>query len=242
MLAKLVDIQYERNDVDFAARASSACAATASRSGPSYEEFAFRIEFWGDEVEQLSIINPDQRRGDRQLAADCSSTRPSTSSCPRSGSTTRSTRSSKELDERLEQFQQQGKLLEAQRLNARTRFDIEMMQEVGYCPGIENYSRPLTGRAPGEPPDTLFNFFPDDFLLFVDESHVTVPQIRGDVRRRPQPQDDAGRARLPAAQRAGQPAAEVRRMGGADQPGGLRLGHARPATNWSRPAARSSSR
>jgi len=84
-----------------------------------------------------------------------------------------------ELDERLELFKSQGKLLEAQRLSARTRFDIEMMQQVGYCPGIENYSRPLSGRPPGSPPDTLFSFFPDDFLLFVDESHVTVPQIRG---------------------------------------------------------------
>jgi len=85
----------------------------------------------------------------------------------------------RELDERLEQFKREGKLLEAQRLSARTRFDLEMLQEVGYCPGIENYSRPLAGRAPGSPPDTLFSFFPDDFLLFVDESHVTVPQIRG---------------------------------------------------------------
>ena len=84
-----------------------------------------------------------------------------------------------ELDQRLAEFEAQGKLLEAQRLSARTRFDIEMIQEVGYCPGIENYSRPLSGRAPGSAPDTLFSFFPKDFLLIVDESHVTVPQIRG---------------------------------------------------------------
>ena len=84
-----------------------------------------------------------------------------------------------ELHQRLEQFKREGKLLEAQRLSARTRFDIEMIQEVGYCPGIENYSRPLSGRPAGTPPDTLFSFFPDDFLLFVNESHVTVPQIRG---------------------------------------------------------------
>jgi len=84
-----------------------------------------------------------------------------------------------ELKEQLEEFKDHGKLLEAQRLNARTRFDIEMLQQVGYCPGIENYSRPLSGRPPGSPPDTLFSFFPDDFLLFVDESHVTVPQVRG---------------------------------------------------------------
>src|SRR5205814_566508 len=83
-----------------------------------------------------------------------------------------------ELDERLQQLREAGKLLEAQRLSARTRFDIEMLQEVGHCPGIENYSRPLSGRQAGEPPHTLYDFFPDDFLLFVDESHVTVPQIR----------------------------------------------------------------
>jgi excinuclease ABC subunit B len=83
------------------------------------------------------------------------------------------------IAERLEQLKNAGKLLEAQRLSARTRFDIEMLQEVGYCPGVENYSQPLSGRSPGSPPDTLFSFFPDDFLLFVDESHVAVPQIRG---------------------------------------------------------------
>ena len=85
----------------------------------------------------------------------------------------------RELEERLEELKRAGKLLEAHRLSARTRFDLEMLQEVGYCPGIENYSRPLSGRAPGTPPDTLFSFFPEDYLLFVDESHVTVPQVRG---------------------------------------------------------------
>jgi len=84
-----------------------------------------------------------------------------------------------ELDARLEELKSQGKLLEAQRLNARTRFDIEMLMEAGFCPGIENYSRPLSGRAPGSTPTTLFDYFPDDFLFFVDESHVTVPQVRG---------------------------------------------------------------
>ncbi|MCR5164517.1 MAG: UvrB/UvrC motif-containing protein, partial [Thermoguttaceae bacterium] len=85
----------------------------------------------------------------------------------------------KELAQQLEKFKDEGKLLEAQRLSARTRYDIEMLQQVGYCPGVENYSQPLSGREPGTPPDTLFSFFPEDYLLFVDESHVTVPQIRG---------------------------------------------------------------
>ena len=210
-------------------RASSASAAIASRSGRPTRNSPCAIEFWGDEVEQLSIINPTSgevierheelfiypskhfvlpeeriaggRRRDQARAGRAAGTR-----CIAT-----------------------GKLLEAQRLNARTRFDIEMMQEVGYCPGIENYSRPLSGRPPGSPPDTLFSFFPDDFLLFVDESHVTVPQVRGMYRRRPQPQGDAGRARLPPAQRAGQPAAAVRGMGaGRIKQVILRLGHAGP--------------
>ena len=177
MLARLVDIQYERNDVAFESgkfRVRGDCVEVF----PSYEEFALRVEFWGDEVEQLSQINPTsgeviQRLDelyvypakhfvlpDERIAAAIDEIQ-------------------QELDERLALFKRQGKLLEAQRLSARTRFDIEMMQEVGYCPGIENYSQPLAGRPPGSPPDTLFSFFPDDFLLFVDESHVTVPQIRG---------------------------------------------------------------
>ena len=118
---------------------------------PSYEEFAFRIEFWGDEVEQLSIINPTSGEVIAAQERDCSSTRPSTSCCPKSGSRRPSTRSSRNWTSGCEVFKTQGKLLEAQRLSARTRFDIEMLLEVGYCPGIENYSRPLSrppaGRA-----------------------------------------------------------------------------------------------
>ena len=177
MLARLVDIQYERNDVQFAPgkfRVRGDCVEVF----PSYEQFALRVEFWGDEVEQLSMIHPTsgevlQRQEelyiypakhfvlpDERIAAALEEIR-------------------EELEQRLEQFRREGKLLEAQRLSARTRFDMEMLQEMGYCPGIENYSRPLSGRPPGSAPDTLFSFFPDDFLLFVDESHVTVPQIRG---------------------------------------------------------------
>ena len=111
---------------------------------PSYEEFAYRIEFWGDEIEQLSIINPTSAARRSTSWSRCSSTRPSTSCCRRSGSHDAVDEIRKELRERLELFKSQGKLLEAQRLNARTRFDIEMMMEMGYCPGIENYSRPLS--------------------------------------------------------------------------------------------------
>ena len=177
MLSKLVDIQYERNDVAFEPgrfRVRGDCVEVF----PSYEEFALRVEFWGDEVEQLSTINPTsgeviQRQEELYIYPAKHFV------LPEERITNAFDEIKAELDERLEQFRGQGKLLEAQRLSARTRFDIEMMQEVGYCPGIENYSRPLSGRPPGSPPDTLFSFFPDDFLLFVDESHVTVPQIRG---------------------------------------------------------------
>jgi excinuclease ABC subunit B len=177
VLMKLVDVQYERSDVEFA-RSKFRVRGDCVELWPSYEEFALRIEFWGDEVEKLSIINPISGETIRQeeelfiypakhfvmpeerIAAAIDAIK-------------------QELEDRLEQLKNAGKLLEAQRLNARTRFDIEMMLEVGFCPGIENYSRPLSGRPPGSTPQTLFNFFSDDYLLFVDESHATVPQVRG---------------------------------------------------------------
>jgi excinuclease ABC subunit B len=176
MLMKLVDIQYERNDVSFE-RSKFRVRGDCVEIWPSYEHFAYRIEFWGDEVEQLAIINPltgevisrEERvfiypakhfvMPDERVAAAIAEIR-------------------EELEEQLEKFRNEGKLLEAQRLSARTRFDLEMMQEMGYCPGMENYSRPLSGRPPGTPPSTLYDFFPSDFLLFVDESHATVPQVR----------------------------------------------------------------
>jgi len=177
MLSRLVDIQYERNDVAFEPgkfRVRGDCVEIF----PSYEEFAYRIEFWGDEVEQLAHIDPTsgeviQRQQELYVYPAKHFVLPD----QRIAQAIEEIR--EELDARLELFRKQGKLLEAQRLSARTRFDLEMMQEVGYCPGIENYSRPLSGRPPGSAPDTLFSFFPDDFLLFVDESHVSVPQIRG---------------------------------------------------------------
>jgi len=177
VLAKLVDVQYERNDVAFE-RGKFRVRGDCVEVWPSYEEFALRVEFWGDEVEQLSIINPTS--GEVIQRQEQLFVYPSKHFVlPEERIEAAIDDIKAELDERLEQFKDHGKLLEAQRLSARTRFDIEMMQQVGYCPGIENYSRPLSGRPAGAPPDTLFSFFPDDFLLFVDESHVTVPQIRG---------------------------------------------------------------
>ena len=177
VLSKLVDIQYERNDIEFQPgkfRVRGDCVEI----WPAYEETAFRVEFWGDEVEQLSVINPTSgeviERSERMFVY------PSKHFVlPEERIEGAVAEIRKELRERLEQFKEQGKMLEAHRLSARTRYDLEMLQEMGYCPGIENYSRPLSGRSAGSPPDTLMSFFPDDFLLFVDESHVTTPQVRG---------------------------------------------------------------
>ena len=144
---------------------------------PSYEEFAFRIEFWGDEIDQLSIINPVS--GETVQRLDQVFVYPAKHFVmpeQRIEAAVRAIRN--ELRDQLEHFKKEGKLLEAQRLNARTRYDMEMLQEVGYCSGVENYSRHLSGRKPGQPPDTLYDFFPEDFMLVIDESHVTVPQIR----------------------------------------------------------------
>ncbi|MBC8354871.1 MAG: excinuclease ABC subunit UvrB [Planctomycetes bacterium] len=176
MLMKLVDIQYERNDVGFE-RSKFRVRGDCVELWPAYEEFAFRIEFWGDEVDALSYINPVS--GEVIATQDQLFIYPAKHFVmPEDRIKETVAEIKEELEERLEIFRGQGKLLEAQRLNARTRFDIEMLQEVGHCPGIENYSRLLSGRPAGVAPYTLYDFFPDDFLLIIDESHVTVPQIR----------------------------------------------------------------
>lgn len=176
VLLQLVDIQYERNDVGFE-RSKFRVRGDCLEVWPSYEEFAYRIELWGDEVEQISITNP--------LTGEVLQRLTEVFIYPAKHFVTPEARIEEaislirqELKEQLAKFEAEGKLLEAQRLNARTRFDLEMMQEVGHCPGIENYSRPLAGKPPGATPDTLYDFFPEDFLLMIDESHVTVPQVR----------------------------------------------------------------
>jgi excinuclease ABC subunit B len=176
MLTKLVNIQYDRNDVAFE-RGKFRVRGDVVEVWPSYEEFAYRIEFWGDEVEKLSFVNPIS--GETILNQNNLYIYPAKHYVmpqERIDAAIGSIRA--ELDERLEILRQQGKLLEAQRLSARSRFDIEMMMETGSCPGIENYSRHLAGKKPGEAPDTLYDYFPKDFLLVIDESHVTIPQIR----------------------------------------------------------------
>ncbi len=176
MLLRLVDIQYERNDVAFE-RSKFRVRGDCLEVWPSYEEFSYRIELWGDDIEQISITNP--------LTGEVLSRLDEIFIYPAKHFVTPEDRVERaivlireELREQLAKFESEGKLLEAQRLNARTRFDLEMLQEVGHCPGVENYSRPLSGKPPGVAPDTLYDFFPEDILLMVDESHVTIPQVR----------------------------------------------------------------
>src|SRR5947207_7125505 len=176
MLLRLVDIQYQRNDVAFE-RGKFRVRGDVVEVWPASEEYAFRIELFGDEVDALAIINPTSGETLRELE--------DLYVYPAKHFVTPDERIRQavdgingELETQLAGFRQQGKLLEAQRLSARTRFDMEMLMEVGHCSGIENYSRWFTGRKTGEPPYTLIDFFPDDFLMIVDESHATLPQLR----------------------------------------------------------------
>ncbi|HCC99506.1 MAG TPA: excinuclease ABC subunit B, partial [Planctomycetaceae bacterium] len=177
MLLKLVDIQYDRNDIELT-RGKFRVRGDVVECWPAYEEFAYRIELWGDEIETLSWIDP--LTGEELRREEAMYIYPAKHFVlPPERIDTAVEEIQTELDTRLEELKTEGKLLEAQRLSARARYDIELIRETGFCPGIENYSRALDGRNPGEPPHTLLDFFPDDFLLFVDESHVTIPQVRG---------------------------------------------------------------
>ncbi len=176
LLRKLVDVHYDRNDYELA-RARFRVRGDVVEIWPAYEEFAYRVELWGDEIESLSVINPLTGEEARRLT-DAYIYPAKHFVLPQSRIDKALHEIETECNERLETFQKEGKLLEAQRLSARTRYDVELLREAGFCPGIENYSRALAGRKPGEPPYTLLDFFPDDFLLVVDESHATVPQVR----------------------------------------------------------------
>jgi excinuclease ABC subunit B len=177
LLLKLIDIQYDRNDYE-PTRGKFRVRGDVVEVWPAYEEFAYRIELWGDEVERLSIIHP--LTGEEAKRLDELYIYPAKHFVmPQDRIASAVEEIEAELAERLEELRREGKLLEAQRLSARTRYDLELLRETGFCPGIENYSRALAGRKKGEPPDTLFAFFPRDFLLFIDESHVTIPQVRG---------------------------------------------------------------
>jgi excinuclease ABC subunit B len=177
MLRKLVEIQYQRKPYDLE-RGCFRVRGDVVEIFPGYEEFAVRVEFFGDTVETLQAIDPIRGRPLRRLGRI--PVYPNSHYVtPRDRLVAAIEGIKTELRERLARLESEGKLLEAQRLHQRTMFDLEMIQEIGYCQGIENYSRHLTGRRPGEPPPTLLDYLPKDALLILDESHVTVPQIRG---------------------------------------------------------------
>jgi excinuclease ABC subunit B len=176
LLGRLADIQYTRNDIEFQ-RGTFRVRGDVVELYPSYESFAVRIEFFGDRIERINYINPVS--GEILAAEEQVFIYPAQHYVMPGERIACAVENIKaELKERLQELQQQGKLLEAQRLQARTMYDIEMMQEVGYCSGIENYSRHLAGLPPGARPYTLIDYFPKDFLLFIDEAHVAIPQLR----------------------------------------------------------------
>ena len=178
LLRKLVDIQYARNDIDFQRGTFRVRGDVVEIFPASRDEHCIRVEFFGDEIERIREVDAltGEILGDRDHVAIF----------PASHFVTRAEKMEKaiqniekELEEQLKVMHENGKLLEAQRLEQRTRYDLEMMREMGFCSGIENYSRHLTLRPPGSTPYTLLDYFPDDFMIVVDESHVTIPQVRG---------------------------------------------------------------
>ena len=177
LLRQLVDMQYERNDFDLA-RGKFRVRGDTLEIVPAYEELAVRIEFFGDEIERIQEIDP--------LTGEMLAQKEETAIYPAKHFVTSKERLELaiadikiELDQQLKVLRDQGKLLEAARLESRTHYDVEMLQETGFCSGVENYARHLSRRGPGTAPWTLLDYFPDDYLLFVDESHMTLPQVRG---------------------------------------------------------------
>lgn len=177
VLKKLVTMQYSRNEIDFKRGTFRAKGDIVEIYPASQSEEAVRVEFWGDEIEKIVEINP--------LTGKTIGTRRHILISPASHYVTTKDKMEKaiitieeELEERVKYFKERNKLIEAQRIEERTNFDIEMMRETGFCSGIENYSRHISGRKPGSPPYTLFDYFPEDFLLLIDESHATIPQVK----------------------------------------------------------------
>lgn len=178
LIKKLVEIQYERNDISFSRNKFRVKGDTVEIFPVYSSETAFRIEFFGDEIDRISEINP--------LTGEVKCNRSHVAIYPASHYVVESDKMEKaleniyhEMEDRVAEFTAEGKLLEAQRIQQRTLYDMEMLRETGFCKGIENYSRVMSGREPGSAPYTLLDYFPDDFVLFVDESHVTLPQVRG---------------------------------------------------------------
>ena len=177
LLRKLVEIRYDRNDVTFERNMFRVRGDTVEIYPVYANGYAIRIEFFGDEIDRISEINPVT--GQAQRVLQHVAIYPASHYVTTKEKMERAVQEiERELAERKAYFEDHGKLIEAQRIDQRTRYDVEMMRELGYCTGIENYSRVISGREPGSPPTTLLDYFPEDFVLFVDESHVTLPQVR----------------------------------------------------------------
>ncbi|WP_027249264.1 excinuclease ABC subunit UvrB [Planktothrix agardhii] len=177
LLRELVSVQYTRNDVELT-RGRFRVKGDVLEIGPAYEDRIIRVEFFGDEIEAIRYTDPVT--GEVLQSLDCLNIYPARHFVtPEDRLETACDDIEQELKQQVTALESQSKLLEAQRLSQRTRYDLEMLREVGYCNGVENYSRQLAGRQPGQPPECLINYFPNDWLLVVDESHVSVPQIRG---------------------------------------------------------------
>ena len=178
LIRKLIELQYERNDINFVRDKFRVRGDIVEIFPASSSDRVIRVEFFGDEIDRITEINP--LTGELIATLRHAAIYPASHYIVDAGKMSRAIAElERELEERLKYFRENGQLLEAQRIEQRTHYDIEMLQEIGMCPGIENYSRVLSGRAPGSAPFTLLDYFPKDFLLFVDESHVTLPQVRG---------------------------------------------------------------
>ncbi len=178
LIKKLVEIQYDRNDVSFTRNKFRVKGDTVEIFPAYSSDSAYRIEFFGDEVDRISEIQP--LTGEVKCVLSHVAIYPASHYVVENDKMEKALENIyKEMEERVEEFKSQGKLLEAQRIQQRTLYDMEMLRETGFCKGIENYSRVMSGREPGSAPFTLLDYFPDDFVLFVDESHVTLPQVRG---------------------------------------------------------------
>ena len=208
ILRRLVEIQYERNDVDFK-RGTFRVRGDVIEVYPTYEDNAYRIEMWGEQVESLAQIDP--LFGQVKQSLDRLPIYPRTHYVlPAERKDDAIDHIKSELEWWRGELEKQGKLVEAQRIHQRTMFDLEMMKEMGYCHGIENYSRHLSGRLPGEPPPTLLDYLPQDAVMFLDESHQTVPQLRGMYAGDRSRKHDAGGLRFPPALGARQSPAFLR--------------------------------
>ena len=198
LCSRLVKLQYERNDMNFIRNKFRVKGDTVDIHLAYNDEFAIRVEFFGDEIDRIVEFDPltgEHKNVVRHVAIFPASHYIVGPEKMQEGLK----RFRPEMEEQVKKFTEEGKLLEAQRIQQRTNYDMEMLQEVGMCKGIENYSAVLSGRAPGSTPTTLLDYFPDDFLLMVDESHVHASAGARYVRRRLQPQENAGRIRLPSA-------------------------------------------